>query len=179
MGNYLVLNPSKQTKWQHKIMKGEVWPEVFLCKKTKTDKVWETIIWYLVQYLCFTSVRTASEATVKCLVKDSTLLKMLLLNHKSALCPAALCINQGLLKCSLSFDMLPHALFSISGVFALLQAYAFLQYLKDRLTRQEFQTLFFLGVSLAAGMVFLTVIYLTYTGMSGLLLPTGKWFLLL
>lgn len=53
-----------------------------------------------------------------------------------------------------------------SGVFALLQAYAFLQYLKDRLTRQEFQTLFFLGVSLAAGIVFLTVIYLTYTGMS-------------
>lgn len=51
-----------------------------------------------------------------------------------------------------------------AGVFALLQAYAFLQYLKDRLTRQEFQTLFFLGVSLAAGAVFLTVIYLTYTG---------------
>uniref|UniRef100_A0A3P9KGY1 Dolichyl-diphosphooligosaccharide--protein glycosyltransferase subunit STT3B n=1 Tax=Oryzias latipes TaxID=8090 RepID=A0A3P9KGY1_ORYLA len=36
-----------------------------------------------------------------------------------------------------------------AGVFALLQAYAFLQYLKDRLTRQEFQTLFFLGVSLS------------------------------
>lgn len=55
-----------------------------------------------------------------------------------------------------------------SGVFALLQAYAFLQYLKDRLTRQEFQTLFFLGVSIAAGLVFLTVIYLTYTGLSAL-----------
>uniref|UniRef100_A0A3B3VNV8 Dolichyl-diphosphooligosaccharide--protein glycosyltransferase subunit STT3B n=1 Tax=Poecilia latipinna TaxID=48699 RepID=A0A3B3VNV8_9TELE len=52
------------------------------------------------------------------------------------------------------------------GVFALLQAYAFLQYLKDRLTRQEFQTLFFLGISLAACIVFLTVIYLTYTGLS-------------
>lgn len=52
-----------------------------------------------------------------------------------------------------------------SGVFALLQAYAFLQYLKDRLTRQEFQTLFFLGISLAACIVFLTVIYLTYTGL--------------
>ncbi|RXM28206.1 Dolichyl-diphosphooligosaccharide--protein glycosyltransferase subunit STT3B [Acipenser ruthenus] len=51
-----------------------------------------------------------------------------------------------------------------AGVFALLQAYAFLQYLKDRLTKQEFQTLFFLGVSLAAGAVFLSVIYLTYTG---------------
>lgn len=46
----------------------------------------------------------------------------------------------------------------------LLQVYAFLQYLKDRLTRQEFQTLFFLGVSVAAGVVFLSVIYLTYTG---------------
>uniref|UniRef100_A0A8D2GWC3 dolichyl-diphosphooligosaccharide--protein glycotransferase n=1 Tax=Urocitellus parryii TaxID=9999 RepID=A0A8D2GWC3_UROPR len=51
-----------------------------------------------------------------------------------------------------------------AGVFALLQAYAFLQYLRDRLTKQEFQTLFFLGVSLAAGAVFLSVIYLTYTG---------------
>ncbi|CAB1321127.1 unnamed protein product, partial [Coregonus sp. 'balchen'] len=40
-----------------------------------------------------------------------------------------------------------------AGVFALLQAYALLQYLKDRLTKQEFQTLFFLGVSLAAGVV--------------------------
>uniref|UniRef100_A0A452T1B4 Dolichyl-diphosphooligosaccharide--protein glycosyltransferase subunit STT3B n=1 Tax=Ursus maritimus TaxID=29073 RepID=A0A452T1B4_URSMA len=43
-----------------------------------------------------------------------------------------------------------------AGVFALLQAYAFLQYLRDRLTKQEFQTLFFLGVSLAAGAVFLS-----------------------
>uniref|UniRef100_A0AAQ4P2A1 Dolichyl-diphosphooligosaccharide--protein glycosyltransferase subunit STT3B n=1 Tax=Gasterosteus aculeatus aculeatus TaxID=481459 RepID=A0AAQ4P2A1_GASAC len=51
-----------------------------------------------------------------------------------------------------------------AGVFVLLQVYAFLQYLKDRLTKQEFQTLFFLGVSLAAGAVFLSVIYLTYTG---------------
>ncbi|KAM8734027.1 dolichyl-diphosphooligosaccharide--protein glycosyltransferase subunit STT3B-like [Acanthopagrus schlegelii] len=51
-----------------------------------------------------------------------------------------------------------------AGVFVLLQVYAFLQYLKDRLTRQEFQTLFFLGVSVAAGVVFLSVIYLTYTG---------------
>uniref|UniRef100_A0A4X2LJ23 Dolichyl-diphosphooligosaccharide--protein glycosyltransferase subunit STT3B n=1 Tax=Vombatus ursinus TaxID=29139 RepID=A0A4X2LJ23_VOMUR len=51
-----------------------------------------------------------------------------------------------------------------AGVFALIQAYAFLQYLRDRLTKQEFQTLFFLGVSLAAGAVFLSVIYLTYTG---------------
>uniref|UniRef100_A0A8C6FIQ6 dolichyl-diphosphooligosaccharide--protein glycotransferase n=1 Tax=Moschus moschiferus TaxID=68415 RepID=A0A8C6FIQ6_MOSMO len=51
-----------------------------------------------------------------------------------------------------------------AGVFALLQAYAFLQYLRDQLTKQECQTLFFLGVSLAAGAVFLSVIYSTYTG---------------
>uniref|UniRef100_A0A8C6NYP3 dolichyl-diphosphooligosaccharide--protein glycotransferase n=2 Tax=Nothobranchius furzeri TaxID=105023 RepID=A0A8C6NYP3_NOTFU len=51
-----------------------------------------------------------------------------------------------------------------AGVFVLMQVYAFLLYLKDRLTRQEFQTLFFLGVSVAAGVVFLSVIYLTYTG---------------
>uniref|UniRef100_A0A6Q2YTZ9 Dolichyl-diphosphooligosaccharide--protein glycosyltransferase subunit STT3B n=1 Tax=Esox lucius TaxID=8010 RepID=A0A6Q2YTZ9_ESOLU len=64
-----------------------------------------------------------------------------------------------------------------AGVFALLQAYAFLQYLKDRLTKQEFQTLFFLGVSLAAGAVFLTVIYLTYTAVSSQLfvLPLSRY----
>lgn len=54
--------------------------------------------------------------------------------------------------------------FVFAGVFVLIQVYAFLQYLKDKLTRQEFQTLFFLGVALAAGVVFLSVIYLTYTG---------------
>ncbi|KAK9395370.1 dolichyl-diphosphooligosaccharide-protein glycosyltransferase subunit STT3B-like [Crotalus adamanteus] len=51
-----------------------------------------------------------------------------------------------------------------AGVFALLQAYAFLQYLRDKLTKQEFQVLFFLGISLAAAIVFLSVIYLTYSG---------------
>lgn len=62
-------------------------------------------------------------------------------------------------------DLKPSLVCTVSaGVFVLLQVYAFLQYLKDRLTRQEFQTLFFLGVSLAAGVVFLSVIYLTYTG---------------
>ncbi|XP_032807587.1 dolichyl-diphosphooligosaccharide--protein glycosyltransferase subunit STT3B [Petromyzon marinus] len=51
-----------------------------------------------------------------------------------------------------------------AGVFVLLQAYAFLQYLRERLTRQEFKTLFFVAVALAAGVVFLTVVYLTYAG---------------
>uniref|UniRef100_A0AAY4BYH2 Dolichyl-diphosphooligosaccharide--protein glycosyltransferase subunit STT3B n=1 Tax=Denticeps clupeoides TaxID=299321 RepID=A0AAY4BYH2_9TELE len=51
-----------------------------------------------------------------------------------------------------------------AGVFALLQAYAFLQYLRDRLTRQERQALFYLGVSSAALLVFLTVIYLSCIG---------------
>lgn len=126
----------------------------------KTDKVWSTVVQYLVQYLSFTSVRTDSKAAVKGFDNCAVLLR----NRKAALCPAAACVNQGLLRCSPSFDMFPHAEFSVLGVFALLQAYAFLQYLKHRLTRQEFQTLFFLGVSLAAGVVFLTVIYLTYTG---------------
>ena len=52
------------------------------------------------------------------------------------------------------------------GVFALLQAYAFLQYVKDKLTRQERQSLFYLGVSAAALAVFLTVIYLSCIGES-------------
>uniref|UniRef100_A0AAR2KB80 dolichyl-diphosphooligosaccharide--protein glycotransferase n=1 Tax=Pygocentrus nattereri TaxID=42514 RepID=A0AAR2KB80_PYGNA len=51
-----------------------------------------------------------------------------------------------------------------AGVFALLQAYAFLQYLKDKLTRQERQSLFYLGVSIAALAVFLSVIYLSFIG---------------
>ena len=88
--------------------------------------------------------------------------------------------NVGSLNCTGYSNSLPNKCFSMFlekcfigclyepslslGVFALLQAYAFLQYLRDRLTKQEFQTLFFLGVSLAAGAVFLSVIYLTYTG---------------
>uniref|UniRef100_A0A8C4WY65 dolichyl-diphosphooligosaccharide--protein glycotransferase n=1 Tax=Eptatretus burgeri TaxID=7764 RepID=A0A8C4WY65_EPTBU len=51
-----------------------------------------------------------------------------------------------------------------AGVFALLQAYAFLQYLRDCLTRQEFKTIFFVGVLAMATLVFLAVIYFTYTG---------------
>jgi len=74
------------------------------------------------------------------------------------------CIQSALILHDLVLSIWANGACVFAGVFALLQAYAFLQYLKDRLTRQEFQTLFFLGVSLAAGVVFLTVIYLTYTG---------------
>lgn len=112
-------------------------------------------------------------------MKNSTLLKTLLRLHT----PASL---QQKSEPPLPLPLPPQVflrppltLFSVSGVFALLQAYAFLQYLKDRLTRQEFQTLFFLGVSLAAGIVFLTVIYLTYTGRLAPLPPAGRGFPLL
>lgn len=106
-------------------------------------------------------------------MKNSTLLKTLLRLHT----PTSL--QQKSEPPPQVFLRPPLTLFSVSGVFALLQAYAFLQYLKDRLTRQEFQTLFFLGVSLAAGIVFLTVIYLTYTGRRAPLPPAGRGFLLL
>lgn len=51
-----------------------------------------------------------------------------------------------------------------AGTFVLLQAYAFLKYVQDYLTKQEFRSLFFFGVTGAAGAVFLAVVFLTYTG---------------
>lgn len=51
-----------------------------------------------------------------------------------------------------------------AGTFVLLQAYAFLKYVQDYLTKQEFRSLFFFGVTGAAGTVFLGVVFLTYTG---------------
>lgn len=45
-----------------------------------------------------TSVRPASGAVLSRLLKSSATLEMLLHNHKSALCPGAVCINQGLLQ---------------------------------------------------------------------------------
>ena len=52
----------------------------------------------------------------------------------------------------------------ISGVFALLQAVALSNYLKNFLTRSEFKYFFFLASSIAAGIVFLTVVGLTWAG---------------
>merc|ERR1719225_877410 len=51
-----------------------------------------------------------------------------------------------------------------AGVFALLQAVAFFKYLQNFLTKAEFKTVFFVGGALAAGLVFATVVGLTWAG---------------
>ena len=50
------------------------------------------------------------------------------------------------------------------GVFALLQAVAVLKYLQNFLTKSEFRTFFFLAATTAAGVVFVTVVGLTWLG---------------
>ena len=54
------------------------------------------------------------------------------------------------------------------GTFALLQAYAFLKYVQEFLSKKEFRALFFFGVVGTAGVVFLAVVLLTYAGKTGL-----------
>ena len=51
-----------------------------------------------------------------------------------------------------------------AGVFALLQAFAFFNYLRQFLTKAEFKTFFFVAGSAAAGLVFLAVVGLTWAG---------------
>jgi len=51
-----------------------------------------------------------------------------------------------------------------AGVFALLQAVAISNYLRNFLTKSEFKYFFFLASSIAAGLVFLTVVGLTWAG---------------
>lgn len=51
-----------------------------------------------------------------------------------------------------------------AGVFALLQAVALLKYLQNFLTKSEFRVFFFFAASVAAGVVFLTVVGLTWAG---------------
>lgn len=50
------------------------------------------------------------------------------------------------------------------GVFALMMAVAALKYLQSVLSKAEFKYLFTVGVTMAAGVVFLTVVILTYSG---------------
>ena len=50
------------------------------------------------------------------------------------------------------------------GVFFLLFAYALIVYIQSRLTKAEFKHFFFLAIVSAAGVVFLSVIGLTYAG---------------
>lgn len=51
-----------------------------------------------------------------------------------------------------------------AGVFVLLQAYCFLDYVRSKMTKQQFRSLFFFSITASAGLVFLTVVLLTYAG---------------
>lgn len=51
-----------------------------------------------------------------------------------------------------------------AGTFVLLHAFAFLRYVQDFLTKQEFRSLFFFGVVGTAGITFTGVVFLTYAG---------------
>ncbi|XP_065666900.1 dolichyl-diphosphooligosaccharide--protein glycosyltransferase subunit STT3B isoform X2 [Hydra vulgaris] len=51
-----------------------------------------------------------------------------------------------------------------AGVFALLQAYAFIKYLRDKMSRSEFVYLFNFAIVAMAGVVFCSVVALTYAG---------------
>lgn len=51
-----------------------------------------------------------------------------------------------------------------AGTFCLLQAYAFLDYLKSRMTKAQFRKFFIISVTLAAAVVFTGVVLLTYLG---------------
>jgi len=50
------------------------------------------------------------------------------------------------------------------GVFALLNAYSALNYVRTYITSSEFKSLFFFAISFCAGIVFLGVLGLTYAG---------------
>ena len=51
-----------------------------------------------------------------------------------------------------------------AGVFLLLNAYAFLKYIQNFMTRSEIKTFFVTAVIVTAGVVFSGVVMLTYTG---------------
>eukprot|EP01137_Pigoraptor_chileana_P009921 Opistho-2@58858 len=60
------------------------------------------------------------------------------------------------------------------GVFALLQAYSFVEYLRAHIERRSFEAIFKLTVITAAGIVFLAVVGLTY---AGVIAPwTGRYY---
>lgn len=55
--------------------------------------------------------------------------------------------------------------FYYPGVFCLIQAYSFMKYLRDHMTKSEFKYLFNFAIIGFAGLVFLSVVALTYLGM--------------
>lgn len=54
--------------------------------------------------------------------------------------------------------------FACTGVFALLYAYAILKYVQSFLTKAEFKVFFVLSAVAAAGVIFLSVVGLTWAG---------------
>ena len=52
----------------------------------------------------------------------------------------------------------------LAGVFALLQAYSALLFVRSYMTRAEFRSFFMLAVGGAAGLIFLGVVALTWAG---------------
>lgn len=56
--------------------------------------------------------------------------------------------------------------FYFVGVFALLNAYCALNYVRSYMTKSEFKSLFFFAVAVCAGIVFCAVVFLTYAGKS-------------
>lgn len=52
----------------------------------------------------------------------------------------------------------------VAGVFALLNAYAVLVYIRSFMTKSQFKSLFVFAVIIAASLVFLGVVLLTYAG---------------
>ena len=57
-----------------------------------------------------------------------------------------------------------HVLVFVSGVFVLLYAYAYLRYMQTFLSKAEFRYFFIFAVAIAAGVVFLVVVALTWAG---------------
>jgi hypothetical protein len=51
-----------------------------------------------------------------------------------------------------------------TGVFALLQAYAALIFLRSYMTKSEFKSFFLLAVGVAAAIIFVAVVVLTWAG---------------
>ena len=88
--------------------------------------------------------------------------------------------NESLTNDIVSFEQLgpnqdhKHDFLCFSGVFALLNAYAFLKYIQSFLTKSEFKAFFVLAAAGAAGVIFLTVVGLTWAGRDCFLLACMK-----
>ena len=57
-----------------------------------------------------------------------------------------------------------HNKFVLAGVFALINAYAFIKYIQNFLTKAEFRHFFIAAVTAAAAVVFVAVVGLTWAG---------------